>query len=227
MQNTKPLLILGVVGAALLLLLTPHPSDAEKLSSLERRCREAAVELVLERVIAPTLALHEVQFLPPQGTAKLPVLDQRYSPFYLVDELLKAPHAVPEVRYSYEVPAAIVTDSRCAGQFAIAAWKPGDFQKQFPCAARRALTDSFRGRYVVEIEYGSVDHLDIRAVELRIVDREKVAILGRQRGHQLLLGNMDTRESRRLLGWGSAQGAKSCELTTPVTFIKRVVGGGA
>jgi hypothetical protein len=227
MQKTKPLLILGAVGAALLVVSTFHPSDAEKLSSLERRCRETSEEVVLERVIAPTLSLHEVQFPPPQGTAKLPVLDQRYSPIYLVDELLKAPHAVPEVRFSYEVPAAKVTDSKCAGQFAISAWKPGDFQKQFPCAGRRALTDSFRGRYVVEIEYGNVDDLDIRAVELRIVDREKVAILGRQRGHQLLLGKMDTRESTRLLGWGSAQGAKSCELMAPVTFIKRVVAGGA
>lgn len=227
MQQTKPLLILGIAGAVLLLLSTSHPSDAEKSSSLERRCREAAEEVVFESVVAPTLALHEVQFPPPQGAAKLPVLDQRYSPFYLVDDLLKSPHAVPEVRFSFEVPAAKVTDSTCAGQFAIAARKPGEFQKQFPCAARRALTDTFRGRYVVEIEYGSVDDLDIRSVELRIVDRERGAILGRQRGHQLLLGKMDTRESTRLLGWGGAQGAKSCELTAPVTFIKRVVARGA
>lgn len=226
MPRTKPSLILGAVGAALLVVSTFHSSDAEKLSSLERRCREAAEEVVVERVIAPTLALHEVQFPPPQGAAKLPVLDERYSPFYLVDELLKAPHSVPEVRFSYEVPAAKVTDSKCAGKFAIAALKPGDFQKQFPCSDRKALTDEFRGRYVVEIEYGNVDDLDIRAVELRIVDREKGTILGRQRGHQLLLGKMDTRESTRLLGWGSAQGTKSCELTAPVTFIKQVVAGG-
>lgn len=222
-----PFLILGTIGAALVAVSTSHPSDAEKFNSLERRCREAAEEVVVERVIASTLALHEVQFPPPQGAAKLPVLDQRYSPSYLVDELLKAPHSVPEVRFSYEVPAAKVTVSTCAGQFAILALKPGDFKKQFPCSNRRVLTDQFRGRYVVEIEYGKVDDLDIRTVELRIVDRDKGAILGRQRGHQLLLGKMDTPKSTRLLGWGSAQGAKSCELTAPVTFIKQVVAGGA
>ena len=227
MKKSRPLLILGIAGAALLLLSKTHPSDAEKLGSLEKRCRESAEEMIFERVNAPTLALHEVQFPPPQGVAKLPVLDQRHSPFYLVDELLSSPHAVPEVRFSFEVPAAKVTDPKCAGQFAIAARNPGDFQKQFPCEARRALADAFRGRFSVEVEYGSVDHLDIRSVELRIVDRERGAILGLQRGHQLLLGNMDTRESRTLLGWGSAQGVKSCELTAPVTFIKRVAVGGA
>lgn len=226
-SDRKLLLTLGAVGAALLVVFTTPPSDAKKLSSLEQRCREAADEVILERVIAQSLALHEVQFPPPQGAAKLPVLDQRYSPFYLVDELLKAPYAVPEVRFSYEVPAAKVTDLACAGQFAIAARKPGEFQKQYPCAGRRALTDASRGRYVVEMEYGKVDDLDIRTAELRIVDREKGALLGRQRGHQLLLGKMATRESTRLLGWGSAQGAKNCELTAPVTFIKRVIAGGA
>lgn len=183
-------------------------------------------ELVFERVDASTLALHEIQFPRPQGAARLPVLDQVYSPFYLVDELLKPPHATPEVRFSFEVPASKDTDPGCAGQFVVAARQPGDFQRQFPCAARVALTDALRGRYVVEIEYGEVDDLDIRAVELRIVDREKRATLGHQRTHQLLLGKMDTRESSRLLGWGSAQGVGSCELTPPVTFIKRVAAGG-
>jgi hypothetical protein len=224
----KRMVLVGIAGAALVLLfVVSSPSDAEKLGSLERRCRESAEEVVLEQVNVSTLALHEIQFPLPQGAAKLPVLDQRYSPFYLVDELLKPPHAVPEIRFSFEVPTEKASDARCAGQFAIAARKPGDFQKQFPCAARQALTDAFRGRHVVEIEYGAVDGLDIRSVEFRIVDREKGTTLGRQRGHQLLLGKMDTRESTRLLGWGSAQGVKSCEFTAPVTFIKRVTSGGA
>jgi hypothetical protein len=198
-------------------------TDERKFSELNSRCRLLGKEVFVANVKAEEVSLHYVQFPPPEGQAKLPVLDSRYSPYYVVEKLVSPPSAFREVRFSYEVPESVVTDNACAGSFSMVIRKPGEADKQFPCKSRERLVETFRSRYVVEYVYGSVDRFDIRPFEFRIVDQQAKKVLAYQRSYQLMLGNMDTRYSTVLLGWGSAQGAKTCPFLEPDEFIKRVL----
>lgn len=200
-----------------------NPSDSAKLIELERRCTKQAMEKVTAKVKIDRIDIHHILFETPVGAAHLPVLDRVYSPIYVAERLLTEPNPIKEILYTYEVAPSAVTDTQCAGKFSIIATKPEEVQKQFPCAARRHSDMNSSGRYFVEYVYGSADDFDIRPFQFSVVDRETGKVLARQQSFQLLLGHMSKSETTTLLGWGSAQGAKTCNLTPPDIFIKQIM----
>lgn len=200
-------------------------SDQARISELNRRCSESASETIAAHVSSDSVNLHDVPFPEPVGAAKLPPLDMVYSPYFLVDQLLASPSGLKEVRFTFEVPASKVTNPTCAGVFSIQAVGGGDVRNGFvPCGSRTRFAETFLGRYSIEYVVGPLDKYEIRPFEFRVVDRITRQVVASQRSFQLLMGNMSERETRVLLGWGSAQGVRSCKLSPPATFVKRALG---
>ena len=203
----------------------PTSWDERKILEHNRRCNELSGEEIYRTVNSNSVNLHDVPFPKPVGTAGLPVLDLKYDRAPLSDKLLTGSDALQEVRFTFEIPIAKVTDPKCGGTFSVLAKQPGDVYKSVgSCDNRINFTQDFLGTYSIDYVHGSVDGYSIRSFDLLVVNRTTREVIAKQKQFQLLLGDMNDRDTRVLLGYGSAQGVRTCQLSLPAEFIKRAMG---
>lgn len=199
--------------------------DERRISEHNRRCAESARDEIFTTVPSNSVNLHADPFSRPVGSANLPALDLKYQSGSVADKLLSGSDALQEVRLTFETPVAVVTDPKCAGTFSVLAKQPGDAGKGFgSCEKRTIFTEDFLGTYSVEYVYGPVDSYSIRSFDFQVLNRVTREVIAQQKQFQLLMGDMEDRKTRVLLGWGSSQGVRTCPISDPADFIKRALG---
>lgn len=211
----KPALIAAAsISIGTYLWYSVIPVDEFKYWAFDKYC-ESANEKVLNQKITENIA---IEYRPWSG-----VMEDSYYPTWLTRELLKEPRYISTIQLVYDVPRDKVVSESCTGKYVITTQEPDTINvpacgKMIPSSAVKLAPVS------IYYEYQKENFLSIRPFRFIIKNTESGAVLAEQHSYQLLLGNMHKRENMRWYGWGSAQGAKVCKLTSPKDFILRVVG---
>lgn len=216
-------------------------SDEEKIATLEKLCKEQAIETINENSADGAILLSDdglafalsewtvsnntfQNLKQPEGTAKLPVLDLEYSPAYLLRNLLDGYDPVREVIYTRgsigtnpEIP------QECRKTHMVSIKNKAEAQAAFlgSCDVSKIVQSVEGIRYYIGHAYGKVDNNEIRRFVFYVKDRGNGRILAEQRSFQLLMGGLSS-EKRVKHGWGSSQGTRTCKLTPPDQVVKRV-----
>jgi hypothetical protein len=206
----------GALGVAALGWNTFPLVDSLRFKAFEIACRSAT-----EQVFATTSTTElEIDYWPYSG-----VMEDDYYPFHLAERLLTGQPRIASVYLAYEMPRDKVVEASCAGKYVMVGSSVEQLRRAFPACGKHIPYESIqRPRYAVRYYYEAPNFLSVRSFRVAIEDTQSGKVLAEQRSHQLLLGNMNERTNARWYGWGSAQGAKVCKLTSPKDFILNVIG---
>lgn len=216
-------------------------TDTEKIAKFEQLCKEQASEQISENSAdgsailsgdgqVSTLSDWSVsdEFRPtnePLGSAKLSVLDLEYSPAYLLRDLFSGYDPLREVvflRGSTGTNPSIPEACRITHYLSVKSKEESEAAFLNLCDLKTITKFDENIRYYIGGAYGEIDAYEIRKFVFYVKDRKNGRILAEQRSYQLLMGGMMSQENRIRLGWGSSQGVRTCKLTPPDQFVKRV-----
>ncbi|MFC3116636.1 hypothetical protein [Cellvibrio fontiphilus] len=193
-------------------------TDEQKISYFNKECLNAKEE-IFSQEFSTSLAL---EYYPVSG-----VIEENYYPTGLAKKLLKSKR-FEEVQLLYSSgdlsPTRAKLDYYCEGEFMIVARKEEDInlglcgmvngkQHYWVRQSKKMVSD-----YVVRYRYGERNEYDVRKFIFSIENYNSGEVIAMQSSYQLLLGKM-SRKNQVLLGWGSAEGARSCPLTLPEEFV--------
>lgn len=216
------LLILWVAGV----MLTDQLffSDSRKLAYFDTACEKSS-EYIDRQVKSELIA---IEYIPVSG-----VMEGDYYPVKLARELLVSASGFKRVQLLFGSddlsPTRPKSKEYCYGEFIVNAERPEDLRIGL-CGMINGVehywehqTPSNVADYIVRYKYGDRNSYDIRSFRFMVEERESGQIIAEQNSYQLLLGDMKGSESRVWLGWGAAEGAKNCNLSSPSSFVLSAV----
>ena len=199
-------------------------SDDKKFASFEDACLGSS-EKIFTHVSSNTIAL---EYFPVSG-----VIEKDYYPIQLAKSLLNDSKGFKKVQLLFSSDNLSSTRPKnkdyCYGKFLINAAKPKDLKLGL-CGMVNGKEYHWEPQdidnvasYIIKYRYGKVNQYDIRQFDFSIEERVTGKVIAEQNSYQLLLGNMSKKENRSWVGWGAAQGARSCKLTDPSKFVLSAV----
>lgn len=207
LKRMRTVLLIGAVLAVVL------RADVVKFWVFERSC-SSAEERVYRTLSSDAVA---IEYRPWSG-----VIEDRYYPTHLANTLLQGSERLAKVQLVFDVPPGKAVES-CVGTYVISAVKPSELHMP-ACGKMTPTSRTSLAAVRVSYSYGDTNFWAVRPFRFSLEDKETGQLLAEQRSFQLLLGGMSSPENRAWYGWGTAQGARVCNLTDPRTFVLRALG---
>jgi hypothetical protein len=201
--------------------------DEKKFRSFSKLC-EKATEKIYKNASTNSLI---IDYWPYSG-----VMEDYYYPWHLAENLLthkkfefiQLIYDIPTKSYDRQFPS-IAHKHVCPGHYIINARNKEELiigacpDNSVAVVHMIAAENVAHAEYAVHYQYGEPDTFDIRPFRFYIENSKTKEVVAEQSSYQLLLGHMRSKKNRVWLGWGSSEGAKTCEqLTKPLDFIHTV-----